>query len=53
MEAILDEKKERGKISYLIKWEGYDESHNSWEPATNIAKTNPVLKAFLLVAAQR
>jgi hypothetical protein len=27
---------ERGHLEYLIKWVGFDEKHNSWEPAANL-----------------
>jgi hypothetical protein len=36
VEKILKEKGKGAKKEYLIKWLGYDESFNSWEPASNI-----------------
>ena len=36
VEAILDERRRRGKLEYLVKWEGYPWSENSWEPAENV-----------------
>ncbi|CAL2037560.1 unnamed protein product [Caenorhabditis brenneri] len=38
VERILNHRKTRkGKQEFLIKWADYDESHNSWEPKSNIA----------------
>jgi hypothetical protein len=36
VERVLAGKLEKGKPVYLIKWLGYDESNNTWEPETNI-----------------
>jgi len=37
VEKVLDKRKTRsGKIQYLIKWQGYDEKDNTWEPAENV-----------------
>ena len=37
VEKILEEKKVRGKTQYLIKWLGYEDKENSWEPAENFS----------------
>ena len=36
MEQILDKRVHRRKEQYLIKWRGYSDTHNSWEPKENI-----------------
>ncbi len=42
VERILDHRfeKQRGraapKLQYLVKWEGYDAEHDSWEPEVNL-----------------
>ena len=36
VEAILNMKKEGRRILYLVKWKGYNESHNTWEPLSNL-----------------
>uniref|UniRef100_A0A7S4DX17 Chromo domain-containing protein n=1 Tax=Lotharella globosa TaxID=91324 RepID=A0A7S4DX17_9EUKA len=33
IECILDKRKRKGKDFFLVKWKGYDEDHNTWEPA--------------------
>lgn len=35
-EDILDHKTSRGKVYYLVKWLGYSDADNTWEPAENI-----------------
>jgi len=37
VEEILDCKFVREKIKYLIKWEGYPHSENTWEPKKNVS----------------
>ena len=32
IEKVLDYKRARGKRYGLVKWIGYDDSYNSWEP---------------------
>ena len=35
IESIIGDRKEDGKQLYYIKWMGFDETHNSWEPGEN------------------
>lgn len=43
VDKIIDKKKEKNKIFYLIKWKGYNDSHNTWEPKTNLIVDTPDL----------
>merc|ERR1712135_65080 len=36
VEKILDKRTRGGKTEYLIKWEGYPDSENTWEPDENL-----------------
>ena len=36
VEQIQGERTRGGKRQYLIKWQGYPTSENSWEPAASI-----------------
>lgn len=36
IEKVLGHRRNRSGYEYLIKWEGFDESHNSWTPTKNI-----------------
>lgn len=36
VEEIIGRRIRDGKVSYLIKWENYPPSENSWEPAENL-----------------
>ena len=45
VENILAYRKNKNVDEYLIKWEGYDESYNSWEPKKNL-KCPELLKQF-------
>ena len=36
IEDILDSKRDDRHLKYLIKWKGFPDSENSWEPLSNI-----------------
>ena len=39
VQSILDSRMGRltKKLEYLVSWQGFDESHNSWEPEANLS----------------
>jgi hypothetical protein len=39
VESILSHRVRLGKTSYLVKWAGFPDSENTWEPAENLSKT--------------
>lgn len=39
VESIVNHKKEKGIMYYLIHWKGYDSKHDSWERQTNLKCT--------------
>jgi hypothetical protein len=41
VEGILDSRLFRGKLQYLVKWEGYPKEEASWEPEENV-KNAPI-----------
>ena len=45
VETILDHKGKSSRRQYLIKWKGYDETENSWEPRRNI-DDGPLLQEY-------
>ncbi len=45
VEQILDRVQyENGQVYYLLKWLGYDEEWNTWEPAENLDCTDMIQK---------
>ena len=46
VKCILDSHKYHSQYQYLIKWEGYNAGHNSWEPATHLTHCPDLIQAF-------
>lgn len=46
VEKVMASKKTKGKILFLVKWLGYPESQNTWEPSENLEGCE-YLKDFL------
>lgn len=46
VENLLNDEFRRGKHYFLVKWKGYDASHNSWEQQSNL-NCPKILKKYL------
>jgi hypothetical protein len=47
IEKLIDRRKHKGRIQFLVKWAGHPADDNSWEPRTEIKKVAPVyLEAY-------
>jgi len=38
VECVVDKRTRRGRIEYLVKWIGYADHENSWEPKANLIR---------------
>src|ERR1700677_3387160 len=44
--AILNSKLTRGKLFYLVKWEGWSTEHNTWEPESHLDGSRKFIEKF-------
>jgi hypothetical protein len=47
VERIVDMRVVRGLRQFLVKWKGYGEFENSWEPETNLGNALSLLNDFV------
>ena len=48
VEKILDSCYQRRHVQYLVKWKGYPNCDNQWEPPANLGNAEDILQNFLL-----
>ncbi|XP_050674802.1 histone-lysine N-methyltransferase SUV39H1-like isoform X1 [Leptidea sinapis] len=53
IESIKDFKFEWGKEAFFIKWKGWPDSDNTWEPIENLDNCPHILKEFLLTEEEK
>lgn len=46
VESIVRTENKGGKILYLIKWKGYSEAENTWEPEENLMNCPELLEEY-------
>ena len=46
VEKIVDVKRERGGVSYLIKWKGWTAKYNTWEPVGHLENLEEEIAQF-------
>lgn len=53
VEKILDKKKIKGVWKYFVKWEGYSEKENTWEPFENLDNVIDMVEEFNIKWSQK
>ena len=46
VEEVLDSRLKKGKLEYLVKWSGYTDEYNTWEPASNLENSKEAIEDF-------
>ena len=46
VKQVLDSQLKRGKLKYLVKWSGYTDDHNTWEPESNLINSSEAINDF-------
>ena len=46
VESIKDSRYYRNQLQYLVHWQGYDMSEDSWEPATHLKHAQEIVQEY-------
>ncbi len=47
VDAVLDDDEVEGEIRFLIRWKGYEDKDNSWEPIENLSNAKQKIQKYL------
>ena len=53
VESIKDSRYYRNQLQYLVHWQGYDVSEDSWEPATHLKHAREIVQEYHLTHPTR
>jgi hypothetical protein len=46
IERIIDKRRSRGRVEYLVKWKGYDIHDNQWLPVSQLSNARGAIRDF-------
>ena len=46
VKTLLAHRRQGQQRQYLVKWKGYDTSHNTWEPTRNLINAGEALEEY-------
>lgn len=52
VEKIVNKRRKKNKTEYLVKWVGFSESQNTWEPLRNLKNVLDIVEEFNLSKKQ-